>query len=433
MHSPSESQQNAWLICNRKGLPLMKFFIYLILLTACIPALAQDRNLDYYLGLARTNSPLLKDYRNQVQLNKVDSEIIIAGYRPQVNGVSNNSYAPSINGFGYDYAITNGGQLSALVQANKTFVSKRNLAAQVQTIHLQNEAVGTTSIIAEKELKKAITAQYISVYGDLAAMNFTREILRLLQNEEIILKNLTQNNIYKQSDYLSFYVTLQQQQLAFRQTEIQFRNDYATLNYLCGIVDTAAVPIPDPDLKLASLPEVYTTSFYRQYLIDSLKIINQRTVLDFSYKPKLNLFADAGYNSSFSYQGYKNFGTSFGLSLVVPIYDGRQRQLKYKKFALDERTRTGYRDFFLRQYDQQIAQLFQQLKSTELLIEEINSQIKYSSTLIEVNGKLLEKGDIRITDFILSINTYLNARHLLNQNYISRLQLINQINYWESI
>ncbi|HMH32400.1 MAG TPA: TolC family protein [Puia sp.] len=411
----------------------MKFFIYLILLTACIPALAQDRNLDYYLGLARTNSPLLKDYRNQVQLNKVDSEIIIAGYRPQVNGVSNNSYAPSINGFGYDYAITNGGQLSALVQANKTFVSKRNLAAQVQTIHLQNEAVGTTSIIAEKELKKAITAQYISVYGDLAAMNFTREILRLLQNEEIILKNLTQNNIYKQSDYLSFYVTLQQQQLAFRQTEIQFRNDYATLNYLCGIVDTAAVPIPDPDLKLASLPEVYTTSFYRQYLIDSLKIINQRTVLDFSYKPKLNLFADAGYNSSFSYQGYKNFGTSFGLSLVVPIYDGRQRQLKYKKFALDERTRTGYRDFFLRQYDQQIAQLFQQLKSTELLIEEINSQIKYSSTLIEVNGKLLEKGDIRITDFILSINTYLNARHLLNQNYISRLQLINQINYWESI
>jgi outer membrane protein TolC len=411
----------------------MKFFIYFILLAACIPALAQDRNLDYYLGQARINSPLLKDYQNQVLLNKVDSEILIAGYRPQVNGVSNNSYAPSTNGFGYDYAITNGGQVSALVQANKTFVSKRNLAAQVLTIHLQNESVGTTSTIAEKDLKKAITAQYISVYGDLAAMNFTRETLRLLQNEEIILKNLTQNNIYKQSDYLSFYVSLQQQQLAFRQTEIQFRNDYATLNYLCGIVDTAAIPIPDPDLKLASLPDIYTTSFYRQYLIDSLKLINQRAVLDFSYKPKLNLFADAGYNSSFSYQGYKNFGTSFGLSLAVPIYDGKQRQLKYRKIALSERTRTGYRDFFLRQYDQQIAQLFQQLKSTELLIEEINSQIKYSSTLIEVNGKLLEKGDIRITDFILAINTYLNARHLLNQNYISRLQLINQINYWESI
>jgi hypothetical protein len=75
----------------------------------------------------------------------------------------------------------------------------------------------------------------------------------------------------------------------------------------------------------------------------------------------------------------------------------------------------------------------QQLQMTESLINEINGQIKYADTLVRVNLKLLETGNIRITDFILSVNTYLNARHLLNQNYISRLQLINQINYWEAI
>jgi len=181
------------------------------------------------------------------------------------------------------------------------------------------------------------------------------------------------------------------------------------------------------------LPDVYGSVFYRQYTIDSLKNINQHSLIDYSYKPKLSVFADAGYISSYPFSLLKNFGTSFGLSLNVPIYDGRQRQLKYRKIDIAERTRTGYRDFFLRQYDQQIAQLTQQLRATESLIDEISSQIKYSNTLIDVNAKLLETGNVRITDLVLAINTYLNARNLLNQNYISRLQIINQINYWEAL
>jgi outer membrane protein TolC len=181
------------------------------------------------------------------------------------------------------------------------------------------------------------------------------------------------------------------------------------------------------------LPQIYSTAFYRQYMVDSLKLINQRSLIAYSYKPKFNVFADAGFNSSFAYQGYKNFGASVGFNLSLPIYDGKQRQLKNRRIDIDESTRSGYRDFFLHQYDQQISQLIQQLNATESLISEIDGQIKYSSTLIDVNGKLLEKGEIRVTDFIIAINTYLNARHLLNLNYISRLQIINQINYWQSI
>ncbi len=394
---------------------------------------AQDHNLDYYITRAKSNSPLLKDYQGQILANRADSEMIKASYRPQVNAISADSYAPVINGYGYDNIITNGGQLSAMVQANKSFVSKNNLFTQFKTIRLENESVGNTSAIAERDLKKTITAQYIAVYGDMITTNFNKEILDLLSKEEAILKSLTKDNIYKQSDYLTFYVTYQQQQLAFRQSEIQFKNDYAMLNYLCGIVDTAAVPVTDPGLRLPPPPNIYFSDFYHQYSIDSLKFINQKSVIDYSYKPKINVFADAGYNSSLSYEFYKNFGISVGLTLSVPIYDGKQKQIKYRKIDIAERTRAAYRDFFLRQYDQQIAQLMQQLQSTESLIDEINGQVKYSDTLIEVNKKLLETGNIRITDFILAINTYLNARHLLNQNYISRLQIINQINYWQAI
>jgi outer membrane protein TolC len=144
----------------------------------------------------------------------------------------------------------------------------------------------------------------------------------------------------------------------------------------------------------------------------------------------LNVFADAGYVSSLLTLPYKNFGTSFGFNLSVPIYDGRQRKLQYRKIQISEETRKGYRDFFKKQYSQQVAQLMKQLQSTQELIDQINKQIKYSEGLIQVNTKLLVTGDVRIADLIIALNNYLTAKNLLTQNTVNRLQLINQINYW---
>ncbi len=407
------------------------FFLFLLGIRLCVSA--QARTLDFYVQQAQASSPLLKDYQHQAESISVDSQLIRASYRPQVNGISNNVYAPVIHGFGYDNAISNGGQLAAQVQVTKTFVGNNNLAAKFQTLSLDKNTIANNAGVARRDLKKTVTAQYIVAYGDMVTMDFNKETLSLLQKEEGLLRSLTENNVYKQSDYLTFYVTLQQQQLTYRQSEIQFRNDLAQLNYLCGIVDTSLAVLPDPDLQPGLIPEASSSIFYRQFFTDSLKNINQRAVIRYSYKPRLSVFGDAGYLSSLAYEAQKNFGTSVGLTVTVPIYDGKQKQMKLQKIEILERTRSDYRDFFLRQYGQQIAQLAQQLRATEALITEINGQIKYSSTLMDINAKLLEGGNIRIPDLVLAINTYLNARNLLNQNYISRLQILNQMEYWQTL
>jgi outer membrane protein TolC len=153
-------------------------------------------------------------------------------------------------------------------------------------------------------------------------------------------------------------------------------------------------------------------------------------LIDFNYKPKVNLYADAGYNSTLAYQAYKNFGTGFGVNVTVPIYDGKQKKLQYSKISIAEKTRREYKDFFTAQYSQQVAQLLQQLKATGELIEEINHQIKYAEGLINVNIKLLETCDAKIADLVIAVNNYMMAKNLLTQNNTSRLQIINQVNYW---
>jgi outer membrane protein TolC len=153
-------------------------------------------------------------------------------------------------------------------------------------------------------------------------------------------------------------------------------------------------------------------------------------VVDYSYKPKLNVFADGGYNTAFSYQPYKNFGTSVGFSLALPIYDGGLRKLQYKKLSLEEDTRQNYKAFFDVQYRQQIAQLKQQISDNAGLEQQIKDQFKYSESLIKVDTQLLETGDVRIADLIIAINNYLTVKNLLTQTNISKLQLLNQLNYW---
>jgi len=417
-----------------------KCLVLWMLLAFTGTARCQSNTLDFYVGQALHNSPLLKDYQNQLLSGELDSAIVRAGYMPQVTGTSINTYAPVINGYGYDNAISNGGNFSTLVGVNKTLIGKKHLDAQYETIRLQSQGIRNTAKISEQDLKKNITAQYITTYGDQQQLQFNQEISALLRKEDSLLKDLTERNVYRQVDYLAFLVTVKQQALQMRQLEIQFQNDLNTLNWLCGIVDTSGLRpgttggtnavLQDPDLSLASLPDPDRSAFFRQYHLDSLKLRNDRSLIDFSYRPKANIYADGGYSSTLAYQAYKNFGVSFGITVTLPIYDGHQRKMQYSKLDIAERTRAGYKDFFTSQYKQQISQLTQQLQATEALIAQINDQVRYSEALIDVNGKLLGTGDVKVADFILALSNYLNAKNLLTQNNITRLQIINQINYF---
>jgi len=386
--------------------------------------------MDYYINKGVGNSPLLKDYNNQKLSNLIDSMRLLAGYKPQVNGVGTFTYAPTIKGWGYDGAITNGTNFSPLVVATQKLVSKENLSNQTEAIRLLNESIAVSGKISEQDLKRSITAQYISAYGNWQQYQFNQEVLKLLKKEEAILKQLTEKSVYRQTDYLSFLVTMQQQELTITQYRIQYKNELAALNYLCGIKDTSYTTIAAPALQVEVLPDAESSVFYQQFNIDSLKIKNNITQIDFNYKPKVNLYADGGYLSSFAEQAYKNFGVSAGVTVTVPIYDGKQKKMQYNKLSIAEQTRQTYRDYFKTQYQQQIAQLFQQLNAVQEIINQANGQFKYIEALIDANRKLLETGDVHMPDYILAIGNYLNAKNIITQNNINKYQIINQINYW---
>jgi outer membrane protein TolC len=409
----------------------MRFFLSIIFCAlTCSVSLAQTFTLDHYLEVAKNNSPLLKDLRNQVASNQVDSLRLLAGYKPQVNANSGGLYAPVVDGWGYASAITNEHTLNALLSANQTIVSKKNLNAQVEAITLQSLSIGNSTKISEQDLRKAITAQYITAFGSLQQFKFNQEVIDLLNKEEDLLKKLTRSNVYHQSDYLTFLVTLKQQQLQLLQSRLQYKNDYTTLNYLAGIADTSMITLQEPSVQITYPPDINNSIFFRQYKLDSLKLVNSKHLVDFSYKPKINFTADGGYNSDFMGQAYKNFGLSAGFSFTMPLYDGGQRKMQYRKLSLQEETRENYKAFFDVQYRQQIAQLKQQIAENDNLLKQVDEQIKYSESLVKVDTQLLQTGDVRVADLILAVNNYLTIKNLRTTTSINKMLLINQLSYW---
>ena len=408
---------------------VMKKIFRLFFILVSVNTFAQQKSVDYYLLSALQNSPLFVENKNQIVSLKYDSLRIRASFKPHLDFDSYNVYAPVINGFGYDNAITNGGAFTALVGANLSIIGKQNLSNQFQNIELQSQSLHVAGKLSEKELKQNISMQYINVYAEQQMLRNTEEVLIVLLKEDTILKKLAEQGVYRETDYLSFLVNYKQQELAYNQRKLQMKNDFALLNYSCGLVDTTYSELGKPLFEQKFILQSEQTLAFKQYLIDSMMIKNNYEQVKFGYKPHLNLFGDAGYNSSLAYKAQKNFGTSAGLKLAIPIYDGKQRYLRYEKIKLSENTRISYMQFYKKQYSQKVLQLQQQIKNTEQIMNEAEKQLSLSDALVQANRKLLITGDVKIVDYILALANYISSKSTVLQLRINKLQLINEFNY----
>lgn len=391
---------------------------------------SQNRTLEYYLAAGSNNSPLLKDYENQLHSGSIDSLLALCHYKPQINVSSQILYAPTANNFGYDEAITNGGNYAATIGVKQSLFNSKIKSAQAENINLLKQTLEINKKITLTDLKKSITLQYITAYADYSQMQFTRNTIDILNGQQKIIKQLVEAGIYQMTDLMNLSVTITAQQIACKQVFIQYKNDIALINLLSGIVDTTTVELVKPDLKLTALPDLQQSPVILQSKIDSLKNSNSKSLVNLNYRPKLEAFADAGFMAIKPVNIPQNFGTSFGLNFSLPIYDGNQRALEFKKIEINEKSRMLYRDYYSTQYWQQYRQLSEQLRLTDDLIRDINLQLKQQKELINLYKTVaLENSMIRMTDYLSAINNYTNTQNSLTFAEMTRLQLINQLNF----
>jgi outer membrane protein TolC len=391
---------------------------------------AQTRSLDFFINSGLQNSPLLKDYAEQSKLNALDSSVISATRKPQVDGIGMAMYAPTYKGFGYDGAVTNGGNYEALVSLSQPLFAKKIFVPLYEGLRIENQSATNSGKISAHELERDITDQYLVAYSSMNQLSYNQSLLKLLQNEELVLKSYVEAGIYRQTDYLAFLLEKQTQEVQISQLEIQYKSDLGQLNVLCGISDTATYQLSSPGISSPVNPSAIVSPFLLQFRIDSLRLVNERSLLDVRYRPRWNWFADAGLLTSSPLTMYKNFGFSFGISLVYPIFDGHQRGFQIQKLSMRENIRMNYESFFTLQQSIHISQLKLQIAQIDRLIIQEKNLLKTADLLVDANKQLLDKGQASVSDFILAVKNNIDINNQLNQAEISKLQLLNQLTYW---
>lgn len=390
---------------------------------------AQKQSLDYYIDKAVLNSPLLKDYQNQLSATVVDSLLIRATQKFQTDITSQINYAPIISGWGYDEAITNGANIDGVVGVKKTILNKNLLGTKFKGLNIQRQSVGNAIRISVKDVKKSITNQYLTAYGDLNDVTFNRGQLKMMNDQLVLLKHLLENGVYKQSDYLSLLAETQAQEMVITQTTGQYALDVQLLNQLSGINDAGEVELTTPVITEINADNLSQSPLFMQFKIDSLKIENDKQLLIDQFKPKLNWYADAGLMSSTINNIYRHFGISAGISFVVPISDGGQTNLQVQRLALSEKTRSSYQSFFKTQYQQHVMQIYSELHTIAMVVAQVNKQLATSIELIGIIKKQLSSGTIPITDYLNALRNHSVINRMINQSEVKRLLLINELNY----
>jgi outer membrane protein TolC len=406
-----------------------RFFLLCILSGLTLAGYNQTRNLDFYLKEAIQNSPLLNDYNNQIKSAVSDSLIIRAAKKPFVDAKSQLLYSPAYHNFGYDEIVTDQGNYTAVVGVAQPIFNKKELNNKYSAIDIQKQSLNNSSRISVTELNKTITDQYITSYSGLTDFLFNRNFLELLKKENEIVKQFVKNGIAKQTDYLSLLVEIQSQEILISQLKNQYRNDLMLLNQICGLKDSTWYELVDPAVEIKGTPDIKKSPAYIQYKIDSIRLENEKMAIDIKYKPKVNWFADAGFLTSNPWNFYKHFGYSAGLSLNVPLYDGKQRGIEKQKIELSENTRQVYKSTYYKQYFQQMQQLDLELKAMNEMSVQVENQLKTSEQLVNTLKDQLEAGIVQMTEYINAIKNFKTTSRNINLIHIHKLQVINEMNF----
>ncbi|MCB2410701.1 TolC family protein [Hymenobacter lucidus] len=402
------------------------------------PALpASPRRLADFVAVARLNSPQLRELRNQVGQNRLDSLRRKAQNGIQVNGTGAAVVYPSItrsNGeavAGYDPAITNGGNYAAVAQASKPLFNRALLQNDYRILGSQGQVLRNTAQLTALDLRRSVTDQFLTAYAAQLQMSFAQTLLAQLRQQDRQLRQLVEAGIFKQTQYLSFYLSVRTQEVVLEQNRLAYRRELGTLRTLAGVADTAVVtletPASPPRLPLAGL----LAPAQRQFTLDSLRLQLDRQAVDVAYRPRLSAVADAGLQST-SYRPRalsRSLGVSGGLLLSVPLFDGHQRQLQYQRLALSEQSRQGYRDFLTVQRRQQYEQLEGQIRAADALLARIREQLRVAEALVAATRQQLATGDVVILDYLNVLTSYRTLQFSLSQAETDRLRSLYALDY----
>lgn len=425
----------------------MRSYLSVVLLVLITNTLsAQQRDLTFYINKAKDFNISIKEAQNDNRIAKLDLDLQRASLlKPEINVEGNVLIAPIISKdnnlsqfklvtedvkdyLGYDLAATDGGQFRSVISFNqpllvgsslKTFYNKSDIS-----LRYNNNLISLTN----HEVEKEVSQQYILCLKSLSLAETNSQLLEEISNELKIMQKLVENAVYKQSDLLLLEIECENFRINYVAAESEYLNNLYELNLLCGINDTSRVELVNIEPQLITMP-TSVTGFSNSFKIDSMMLLADLNVSGLKYKPRVNLFADAGLNAVYLPRANR-LGFSTGLTFAWNIFDGNQRDIQKQTTLVKLQTVENRKANLLTQQMIHKAAILNNINSLDKQIQLIDGQLKQYDQLLKMNRVFLATGDISVIDYRTILRDLASHRQQRQSLDLEKKSLIINYNYW---
>jgi hypothetical protein len=420
-------------------------FIFLLTL-ACLSLHAQS-TLQEYIALAKTNSPLINDNKNQVVANQAEAERIKALYKKlQLSLNANYLLAPvyvtdngrnrielnpngATNYYGYDLGNTNGGNYQALVNVTQPlFNSKRAEILAGQS--LVNAQINTNNIkLTGHDLERTITDQYLLCLLDRKQTKNAEDNIQLINKQQIIVKKLVNGSLLKSSDLTLLNIEYDNNVNVLITYQATYHKDLLELKLLSGIRDTTINELDSLSLTLNDVEPGYSL-YTEKFRLDSVSLVSGQKGFETKYAPQLSWFGNSGLNGPYFPTLGNRFGLSAGLTFTWNILDGHQKEITRRKTNALLQSISFYKTNFQTQQSLRKVQILEELKSYDRRLKNSQQQLSDYESLLASYRKQVIQAQLSVIDFINVLKNRTTVQRDFLMLETNRQLLINAYNYW---
>jgi hypothetical protein len=406
---------------------------------------AQERDLDYYIGQAKLNSPLINKALNDNKIVTFDlQQINRILTNPEINFISGVTLAPIIshdNGMnqfqlasegatdylGHDLAITDGGQYQALVSVRQPLLSRSKYKVYENKADVSQRINNNIVSLTVHELEQIVGYQYVLCLQAKQQALTSLVLMNELNDQVLTMQTLVENAVYKHTDLMILQIEAQNYEAEYLTSMAEYKASLFDLNQVCGINDTTMVDLADINFTLTSA-SAGTSNFLVSYHLDSLDIIADQAISELKYKPQLDLFADAGLNAA--YLPYlKRSGISTGFTFTWNIFDGHQRNIQREKSAINLHTIEFEKRNFMTVNEINRKKILNQISAIDQRITVSAKQADQYDNLYDIYSKELATGEVSVMDFKNLVKDMAVKKQEIVQLRLEKQLLINSYNY----
>lgn len=418
-----------------KSMSVFSFLICTVLYTAGHSS--EILTLDDCLNRAKGNSPVIRQAENAIQSSQLLRQELGATARPQAKLSAGASYAPFSSHFGYDPAVSNGGELGSQVIVEQPLYDGGRRGAKSAQLKIDFDRLKLEKQVAERDLEFEIKSTFFEALQAHAEADLGKQSVDQLSDYFELVKKLNASGAVGYSDLLKTEAQLNEASITSDQAQESESMAKTSLAELMGNPENTSFDLVGDlstflNTRVGSAESNVQFDSSHNLDLNIAELNYQRSLLDVrairrERLPSISLQADAGLLTSRqnlllpSSERSSMLGYSAGIVLEIPLFDWGGRKFREQESRLTAKSFQFQAETLKRSVQAEYLRTRLQLDRAIPRLASIRSNIKIAEESFLLAKSRYASGSAPSADA-------LNAQQILIDTKRVELQVLSEIN-----